>query len=100
VLTNAPSGVIIDHKNGNGLDNRQSNLRFCDYKQNNHNSKMRSDNTSGKKGVTWSKAHQRWRVKIKAHGKHIHLGLFTNLDEASAAYECAAERYFGEFARF
>lgn len=88
----------VDHINGDRADNRIANLRAATHQQNLANCKNRKNNTSGKKGVHKHKD-GRWRARISVDGKSIHLGLFTSLDEAHAAYVGAAERYFGEFAR-
>lgn len=89
----------VDHANGNGLDNRRANLRPATDSQNAMNRGLRSDNRSGFKGVSWSRARDRWVVEIQEHGVSHHLGIFTDLIEAAHAYDAAALTYFGEFAR-
>ena len=89
----------IDHINGESsrYDNRKSNLRVCSHSQNMMNAKIRSDNTSGVKGVSWFSKGNKWSAYIFVDKKKIHLGLFTEFEEAVAARKEAEEKYFGEF---
>lgn len=87
-----PDGVI-DHINGNRSDNRICNLREATRAQNNANARVRSDNTSGLKGV--SPLHGRWAAQAGG----VYLGLFDTPEEAHAAYVAAAKERFGNFAR-
>lgn len=89
---------MIDHINNNPSDNRWSNLRAATPSQNQMNIKCIKSNTSGHKGVTWSKAAQKWRASIKANGKQFHLGVFERIEDAIRAYADAAARLHGEFA--
>jgi hypothetical protein len=98
VIMDAPSGIMIDHINGDGLDNRQSNLRCATNQQNQFNSRKRRDNTSGFRGVCWREDKKRWRARIRVGGKQQHLGLFKTAEEAARAYDEAAKRLHGEFA--
>jgi len=99
VLLNAPPGVMVDHLNNNGLDNRRSNIRLATNSQNQANRCTLSQNTSGYKGVCWNKDSQQWQAGIKCNGRSTHLGLFASLEEAAAAYDRAAIAAFGEYAR-
>ena len=83
----------IDHWNGNGLDNRLSNLREVTRQENQHNRRMSARNTSGVTGVYRDKRRQKWCAQIKIAGKHIHLGYFNNLQDAAAAREKANIKY-------
>lgn len=83
-----------DHKNGNGLDNRRSNLRDATVKQQSENTKLPKNNTSGHKGVSWERQHSKWRAYIHHNGKRIYLGLFHSKDDAIAARIEAEEKYF------
>ena len=89
----------IDHKDGKGTNNRFSNLRAATASENMHNSRLRCDNTSGYKGVYYNKARGRWMGRIKVSGKIHYLGYFDTVEEARSAYQAAAEKHFGEFAR-
>jgi len=99
VLRLPVGGPHVDHINGNGLDNRKSNLRVATQKQNSRNQKLSAANTSGFKGVYWHPLSQRWSAKIKVNGKVVSLGTHADPKDAAAAYNTAAKQYFGEFAR-
>jgi AP2 domain len=88
--------VEIDHKDQDSLNNQKYNLRVANG-NNQKNSRMRIDNTSGFKGVSWSKVSKKWHAYI-SNKKRIHLGLFTDPLEAACAYDMAAVKCFGEFA--
>lgn len=88
---------LVDHLNGNGLDNRRLNLRQATHSQNAMNRGMRSDNTSGYKGVGLRRG--AWTAEIYVHGVQHYLGRFLSAEEAARAYDAAAAELFGEFAR-
>ena len=92
------AGEQVDHIDGNGLNNTRPNLRLATNAQNGANRRKSSNNTSGLKGVHWNKYAGKWRARIKVGGTIIHLGYFTDKDEAHAAYNAAAKKHFGEFA--
>jgi hypothetical protein len=98
-IMNAPDGVDVDHKDGDGLNNLRKNLRFCTNAQNQRNRGVQSNNTSGYKGVYWFKRSGKWKVQIEVAGKKIYLGLYTDLIEAAKAYDTAARKYHGRFAK-
>ena len=89
----------IDHKNRIRTDNRWKNLREATSSQNKGNTKLRDDNSSGYRGVSWHAARQKWRARLSLYPKEIHLGLFSSKRAARAAYVAAAKKHFGEFAR-
>jgi hypothetical protein len=88
-----PAGMMVDHRNGNGLDNRRENLRVCTNQQNSANRAPRRDNPTGYKGVKFMG--RRWRAQI---GRTV-LGLFDTPEAAAKAYDSAASSLYGEFAR-
>ncbi len=85
----------IDHVNGNGLDNRRSNLRLATPGQNNANSRPMLGKSSSYKGVAWDSSTNMWMVRVK--GKNI--GRFRSELDAAIAYDEEAVRIFGKFAR-
>jgi hypothetical protein len=89
---------LIDHRNQNGLDCRQSNLRPATKATNAQNSRLGSSNTSGVKGVHFEAFTGRWRAEIWSQGKHIRLGRFDTRKEAAAAVRTARAAHHGEFA--
>lgn len=82
----------IDHINQNKIDNRIANLREVTKSQNGQNTSLRADNTSGHKGVSWSKGHRKWQAQIKVNNVYLYLGYFDNLDGAVAARKQAEEQ--------
>jgi hypothetical protein len=89
----------IDHKDKDGLNNRKSNLRICSYKENSRNKDMQRNNTSGYKGVRFYSKLNKFSAQIKHSNDSIHLGYFTSAKVAAIAYDIAALKYHGEFAR-
>lgn len=92
-------GERVDHRNGDGLDNRAVNLRLATRSQNAHNAGKRRDNTSGYKGVSWIKPKKKWLARIKLRGRDRHLGYFATALEAAKAYDEACLYFHGSFAR-
>jgi len=89
-------GVQIDHIDGNGLNNQKYNLRSASVNQNQYNAKLRSDSSTGFKGV--ASVRGRFHAQIQANKKHTYLGSFETPVEAALAYDSAARRLHGEFA--
>lgn len=83
----------VDHINRNKLDNRRTNLRGVSPKVNLNNTSLRVTNKSGYKGVWFWKERQKWSSYIWLNYKKIHLGLFTNLNEAINARQIAERKY-------
>lgn len=100
-ILNCSSGIMVDHINGNGLDNRKSNLRFVTHGQNMVNSKINKRNTTGYRGVVWqmtrykNRKYYRWRAQIVCR----YLGTFKTAKEAAVAYDMAAYQLHGKFAQ-
>jgi hypothetical protein len=99
LILGAPRGKVVDHVNGNGLDNRRDNIRLCTISQNNANRIGRRP-ASGFKGVyRTDTAASRWLAQIWFDGTTRRLGVFSDAREAAHAYDEAARKVFGEFAR-
>jgi len=92
-----PKG-LVDHKNGDTLDNRRCNLREVTPTQNIINSD-KSRGVSGRRGVTWYAPYGKWRARITVEGKEINLGYGDTIEEAYAKRIKAEIKYFGEFRR-
>lgn len=97
VINNTPVGLDTDHINRNKLDNRCDNLRTATRSQNNRNAKLRVNNTSGLRGVTWDKANKKWVAQISFNKKTKKLGRFTSIKDAANAYNNASLKLYGEF---
>lgn len=88
---------VIDHRDGDGANNAEYNLREATQSQNCGNS-IRS--RPGLKGAYWHRLRGRWMAAITVNRKQVHLGYFDSAELAHAAYKNAAIAAFGEFARF
>jgi len=98
-IIKVPPGLVIDHINYNGLDNRKANLRLTTRTQNNrHVIRTMNPGSSKFKGVSWYNREKRWVVKITADGKTFPIGYFRDEIQAANAYDKAAKKYHGEFA--
>lgn len=89
----------VDHIDGDGLNNRRSNLRPASALENNQNTQKRAAAYSQYKGVSWCKREGRWFAQIQCQRQHQHLGYYPTEVEAALAYDAAARELFGEFAR-
>lgn len=98
-VMHCPAGMVVDHINGDKLDNRKANLRITTKKRNCQNRGMSSKNTSGFKGVTLQKPSNKWLAQINIDGRIQHLGSFNNPVSAAARYDEAALKLHGDFAK-
>ncbi len=98
-LCNLPADLVVDHINGNSLDNRKANLRLATQQQNLWNSNRGKNTGSSRyKGVTWDKSRARWRVRIKHKGRKLSFGYHKNEIDAAKAYDRAILKLRGPFA--
>ena len=78
-----------DHEDGDGTNNRWSNLKRANHQQNGRNRRRQSNNSSGVTGVLWEPRSRRWRAQIKVKGRTLYLGLFASKEDAIAARKAA-----------
>mgnify|MGYP002412235372 FL=1 len=91
------AGLVVDHIDGNGLDNRRSNLRTCSNAENSRNRRKAKGGTSSSfKGV--ARFRNGWQAQIIVDGKNLYLGRYQDEHEAALAYDAAAVEHFGEYA--
>lgn len=98
-IMNPPKGMVVDYIDGNGLNNRRSNLRICTRPQNSLNCARHSRNTTGFKGVYQNKTTGKCSAQIQLNRKPAHLGTFNTAVEVARAYDRKARELFGPFAR-
>ena len=94
-IENPNNKECVDHIDNNRTNNHISNLRWATNKENQQNSNMRKDNTSGIKGIYFNKGRKKWRAQIKIDGIRIHIGYFDNLEDAKLARVNRANEAFG-----
>lgn len=99
LIMNPSKGMTIDHIDGDGLNNTKSNMRICTQQQNCMNKKMTSRNTTGFKGVYFVKSCLVYWAYISISKKRIGLGCYKTAIDAAIAYNKAAIKYYGEFAK-
>lgn len=101
LILQPPPGLRVDHKNGNGLDNRRSNIRLATASQNQQNKPVSTLNRTGFKGVSRApkpNLRRPFYVQLKIDGRRKNIGWFATAEEAAAAYDKAASELYGEFA--
>ncbi len=98
-MTGAFPEVCVDHINHIKNDNRWCNLRAATYSENNRNTTLRKDNTSGVTGVCWNSRRQKWMATCCTNGKTKYLGYFKNLEDAAIVVAEARKEYHGAFAQ-
>lgn len=99
MMLGRPPDGDVDHKNGTRDDNRWSNLREVTRSQNNANTGLRKDNTSGIRGVSWVTSRQKWKASVTFNGIDYNLGMYASKNLAAAVRERKARELFGEFYR-
>jgi hypothetical protein len=98
LLLGAPPEKPVDHISGNGLDNRQHNIRLASPRLNSYNRSIQSTNTSGFKGVYWNRMTHKFHAVIHLEKKPWTVGKFKTAEEAALRYDHAARRFYGRFA--
>lgn len=88
---------IVDHINGDPLDNRKNNLRTCNHSENLRNRGKAKNNKSGYKGVSWAKHANKWQASICVNYVHYHLGLYDDPQKAHEAYITASKSLHKEY---
>lgn len=99
VILGAEPGQIVDHVDGDGLNNQRSNLRFATKAQNSQNLHRPSLGQSKFRGVTWHRRSRKWQAQIQANRRYKYLGLFDTREAAALAYNRASIGLHGEFGR-
>jgi hypothetical protein len=97
MILGVPDGTLVDHEDGDGLNNRRNNIRPATSAQNNQNARHRVG-ISGYRGVVRHARTQKWQARIKATGRWYHLGYHIDPAEAARAYDKAAKALHGPFA--
>lgn len=95
IITDCPKDMVVDHINGDGLDNRKENLRVCTRKENSMNRKLNKNNSLNYKGVRLHTPSSKYQVRLRQK----HIGLFDCIHKAAKAYNKAALEMFKEFAK-
>jgi hypothetical protein len=100
IMGATPPGLVIDHKDSNGLNNTKENLRIVTSAQNIYNNRKTAKKTSSKyKGVCYKKQKNKYCATIGHHGHRKFLGYFENETDAAKTYDQAAKKLFGQFAK-
>jgi hypothetical protein len=94
-----PDDMVADHINGDRLDNRKSNLRVCTKEENSKNRKKRKTSKSPYKGISWNSRDKKWQARIWVEGKNKSAGNYSDPIEAAIAYDLAAIKHYGNFAK-
>lgn len=98
-ITKCPKGKMVDHIDGNTLNNQKENLRICNDSENGMNKKKKSNTSSMYKGVMKNGNYNTYYSEIVVRGIKIKLGFYRSQEEAAEAYNEAAITHFGEFAK-
>lgn len=99
LILDASPDKHVDHKDGDGLNNRRENIRLCSARQNSQARKIKTVGTTSRfRGVSWDKTNLLWKSEIKSRGKNYFLGRFAKEKDAARAYDKKARELFGEYA--
>ncbi len=98
VIGKPQRGMVADHINLHGLDNRKDNLREVTYAQNNQNMRSAKNSASKYKGVSWHSQHKKWQAAAGRRRSHTHIGYYACEHEAALAYNKKALELWGEHA--
>ena len=99
VMMNVPKGMVVDHIDGNGLNNQKKNLRIATTSQNGMNRKDNCNNTSGHRGVCYNKKNKKWQAQTMSMGKPVYLGMYDDILEAAKAYKEYAKKNYKQYRR-
>jgi len=98
MIINAPIGTMVDHINGNPLDNQRANLRLCTNAQNQQNRKTKGKGKSDFRGLSFRKKWNTWEIHVRVNGRQTYIGSSKNEIEAAKLYDIAAIKFHGEYA--
>lgn len=90
---------VVDHINGDQTDNHIENLRAATHLENSYNRKISKLNAVGFKGVSWDAHSKLWAVHVSHEGKNVYKKRFKKCSDAVIAYDIAAIKYHGKFAK-
>lgn len=96
VIAGVPSGLLVDHINHDGLDNRRENLRAATYAQNSANSRKKRGKSTPYKGIERSDSAASWSARMRVNGRRLHLGSFATPEAAARAYDDAVRGQWGD----
>jgi len=99
IVMNAKDDDVIDHIDGNPLNNRKENLRICTQFDNQKNRGANKNNKSGYKGVCWNSEKKKWTTQLFSNGRRVYCKHFDDKETAARAYNEAALKHHGEFAK-
>lgn len=100
LLMNCPDGMVVDHIDGNPLNNIKENLRICTAQENRFNSRTpKNKKYKTPKGIAYHKKDKKYYVNATANGVRYYFGCYNNIDEAVKAYEDNINKYHKEFSR-